>query len=189
MKPSSKYSKMSASINNQQGTAIISALLILMLLSIVAITATNTTTTEKTMVRSEAIFEQNFFLAESAAMEGIQKLANKSSANDLLAAKVAGNGGDNDGLIIPADSVDPFNDEANLDTDADGIFDSDDVLAMETSGLDNSTKRLVVQMPIASGGSLGTGAGISRLYHYTSYGFTEANAGRSLIKVGFKKRF
>ncbi len=189
MKLSSKYSMISASINNQQGTAIISALLILMLLSFIAITATNTTITEKSMVRSEAIFEKSFFLAESAAMEGLQKLANKSDPNDLLAslATQTGSTSDNKDLLVSADANAPHNDEANLDTTGAEGFGPEDIANMESSNVGNATKRMVVQLPIGSGSSLGLGA--SRLYSYTSFGFTEANSGRALIKVGYKKRF
>ncbi len=191
MKLPSKYSEMSVSLNNQQGTAIISALLILMLLSIVAITATNTTTTEKSMVRSEAIFEKSFFLAESAAMEGLQKLANESDPNYLLSELVKNTTDDparTKKLLVSIDKLKSYQDDPSLVKDGNARLEPEnDRDLMEPSNIGDATKRLVVQLPIASGSSLALGA--SRLYQYTSFGFTEANSGRSLIKVGYKKRF
>ncbi len=169
---------------NEQGTAIVAALLVLLLLTFVALMATDTTTTEKAVVRSDAVFEQDFFLAESAALEGIQKLANENSPEELLAARLTGSA-KNANLLRAADSQEPDNDVANLDLNGDNKVDSNDFL--ETSQLDskNSTYRVVVQKPIS--GSLGMES--SRLYDYVAYGYSEGNRGRALVKIGFKKRF
>ncbi len=177
---------MMAAAENEQGTAIVAALLILLLLTFVAIMATDTTTTEKAIVRSDSVFERNFYLAESAALEGIQKLANQSSPPELLAPLVT-TGAANENLLRAADSQDPDNDVANLDISGDNEVDRNDFL--DTSPLDstNNTYRAVVQKPIQSGNSLGMES--SRLYDYVAYGYSEGNRGRALVKVGFKKRF
>ncbi len=171
---------------NEQGTAIVAALLVLLLLTFVALMATDTTTTEKAVVRSDAVFERNFYLAESAAMEGIQKLANENSPQELLAPLLT-SGAKNANLLRAANSQEPDNDVANLDLSGDNEVDSNDFL--ETSQLDskNSTYRAVVQEPIQSGNSLGMES--SRLYDYVAYGYSEGNRGRALVKIGFKKRF
>ena len=171
---------------NEQGTAIITALLILMLLTFIGITATKTTVTEKAVIRSDAVFETSFYLAESAALEGIQKLANESTPDELLAPLITA-ASNNDGLLVSADAQEPENDLANCDSDGDGDIDGNDISDVCMLDPDNTTRRLVVQLPISSGSSLGLGS--SRLYSYASYGLSEAQGGRSMIKIGYKKRF
>jgi hypothetical protein len=177
-------------INNENGVAIVTVLLILMLLTFIGITSTNTTITEKKMVRSLAVFERDFSLAESAAMEGVQKIANESTPEELLAPLVT-SGANNDGLLVSADPLEPENDIKNLDANGDAQIDRNDfsgagVTASEVDAK-NLTFRKVVQLPIASGDSLGLGA--SRVYSYAAYGFSENSGGRAMIKVGYKKRF
>ncbi len=176
-------------IKNEQGTAIIAALLILMLLTFMAISATNTTISEKAMVRSEAIFEQNFYKAESAAMEGVQQLANATSPQNLLAPLSSGT------LLRSADSLEPQSDLANLDTNGDGVIDNLDTFGT-TSNIGPNTYQIVVQLPISSGSSKSLTQTSSRLYNYAAYGLSMADkdsTGRfisvSIVKIGFKKRF
>ncbi len=172
---------------NDHGVAIISALLVLMLLSFVAVVSTYTVLTEKRLNRSQAIFEQSFFLAESAVFEGLQKIENETAVEELLPAKLTGTSNNRD-LLIAADTSEPKNDYENLDMDNDGDFDDADFsVRSEESAMNTDTRRLVVSMPIPPGSSLGVGG--SRLYDYMGYGMTDANGGRVIIKVGFNKRF
>jgi len=173
-------------VKNEQGTAIIAALLILLLLTFVAISATDTAINEKAMVRSEAVFEQNFYKAESAAMEGVQKMTNATLPQNLLAALSS-----NNNLLYSADSTEPESDLANLDANGDGVIDSKDALIkpFDTSDIDPATYRIVIQMPIAPGSSQSLTQANSRLYNYASYGLSLANKGRSIVKIGLKKRF
>ena len=177
-------------IKNEDGVAIVAVLLILMLLTFVGITATNTTTSEKKMVRSEAIFEKDFFLSESAAMEGVQKIANESTPEELLAPLIKP-GANNEGVLVNADSKEPENDIKNLDTDSNNQVDKSDFngspKAISEVDPKNLTFRRVVQLPIQSGDSLALGD--SRVYSYASYGYSENSGGRAMIKVGYRKRF
>lgn len=172
-------------VKNDRGVAMIATILILLLLSIVMVASTNTTITEKRQVRSEAIFERAFFLSESSALEAIQKLANETAPEELLAPLIK-SGANNEDLLVSADKEDPENDLLNLDSDKNGTIDSND--NFDTSEIDpnNETYRVAVQMPIV-GSSLGLDT--SRLYSYISYGYTESNGGRAMVKVGYKKRF
>ncbi len=172
-------------LQNENGTAIISALLILMLLTIVSITATDTTTTEKRIVRSEAVFEQNFYLAESAAMEGVQRIQDGTTNEQLIATMIPVTDADYNNLIIIPDADNPDDDEANLDTNGDGVFDTNDTY--QVTEIDPTTYRVVIQKDIPSGSSIGMGT--SRLYDYLAYGYSEAGNGQVFIKVGVKKRF
>lgn len=174
-------------IRNENGVAIVTALLVLLLLSFVGITSTYTVLTEKRMVRSDAVFEQNFYLAESAAMEGVQRLANESVPEELLSKLLTGTSKNRD-LIIAADDEEPHNLDESLDLIGNDGFNSDDIAEIEESSEVNpNTKRIVTEMPIPSGSSLGLGG--SRLYDYMAYGVSYDYGGRAMIKVGYKKRF
>jgi len=177
---------------NEQGVAIITVLLILVLLTITGIVATKTVINEKRIVRSDAIFEQSFYYAEAASLEGVQKLDNESEPEELLPNM--GQLNDNAGLITAvADIDDPFSEALNLDVDGDGDFDAADleftgVGAFDVSETDiaGDTFRRVVQVP-SDGASLSLGT--SRIYEYMSYGMTTSQGGKATIKLGYRKRF
>jgi hypothetical protein len=173
--------------NNEDGTAIVSALLILMLLTFIALAATDTTINEKSMVRSEAIFEQNFSLAESAALEGIQKLANQSTdeVDELLVAKLTA-ASENKDLLMESDSEGMSDILKVLDTNNDGTIDKND--SLEASELGADSFRAAVLLPINSGDSLSVTSTKSRLYRYNSFGLAEGQNGKILIRIGYKKR-
>lgn len=177
------------SVANQNGTAIITTLLILMLLTFVALMATNTTIDEKNMVRSETVFEQVFDLAESADLEGVQLLAD-SSADCSLEATVTSSCTTN-GILAQADPDDEDNDIANLDINNDGFVSGSGDFYTNTklrSSIDstNNTYKKIYQKKI-EGGSLGLET--SRNYSYNAYGFSEKYNSRVLIKMGYRKRF
>jgi len=174
---------------NEQGTAIITVLLILMLLTFVAITSTNTVINEKAMVRSEAVFEKSFYLAESAALEGVQKMENEPKPEKLLASLVKNDtSASTYGLLYGEDTEKPEDDRIQLADDNSKTSDAELVTNLDPSDIDSAgTYRRVIQKPIASGSSLALGS--SRLYDYVSYGYSMANDGRAMIKVGYKKRF
>ncbi len=171
-------------LGNDQGTAIITALLVVMLLTLVGITATNTTITEKAVVRSEAVFEQDFYLAESAAMEAVQKLENQTTAEELL-PKLMEAGAENEDLLTEAEEDGPTDELTLLDSDNDNDIDgNDDFELSETDTASTTYRRAALLKPE---GSLGLGS--SRLYSFFAFGLSESNGGRSLIKVGYNKRF
>jgi hypothetical protein len=174
-------------LGNENGTAIVAALLILLLLTIVALTATDTTVNEKAMVRSEAIFEQNFSLAESASLEGVQKLDNKGNdqVDELLVAEITV-ASDNYALLLESDSAATQEILALLDTNNDGVIDSNDTL--EVSELNAETFRAAVLLPIDSGDSISVTAASSRLYTYNSFGISEHRNGKVMVRVGYKRR-
>jgi hypothetical protein len=56
--------------------ALFAALVLLVLISIIGISASRVANTEISMARNELIYQRNFFLAEGAAMEATDRLAN-----------------------------------------------------------------------------------------------------------------
>ncbi len=182
-----KWMKSFQPFNNEKGSAIVSALLILMLLTFIALAATDTTINEKSMVRSEAIFEQNFSLAESSALEGIQKLANqdKDEVDELLTAKVTA-ASENKDLLMESEDEGVAEILDILDTNHDGTIDKND--SLEASELGSDTFRAAVLLPIDTGDSLSVTATSSRLYRYNSFGFSEGQNGKVMIRLGYKRR-
>lgn len=172
---------------NEDGTAIVTALLILMLLSLVAVTATDTTVNEKAMVRSEAVFEQNFSQAESSALEGLQKLASKGNdeIGNLLPKRLA-LGSDNKDLLLDSESEEVGDILKVIDTNNDSVVDKTD--ALEHSELNTNALRTAVMLPIAVGDSLSVTTAKSRLYRYNTFGLSDDLGGKALICIGYKRR-
>lgn len=177
-------------LKNQDGTAIVAALLILMLLTFVALTATDTTINEKSMVRNEAVFEQNFSLAESAALEGLQKLASKNNEEieELLPSRLSTTS-TNKNLLMDSDSEEMEDILKKLDGAAgDKVIDKKDSSRFEKSQLGAETYRSAIMLPIASGDSLSLTTAKSRLYRYDTFGLSDDFGGKALIKIGYKRR-
>jgi Tfp pilus assembly protein PilX len=176
-------------LGNEKGVAIIAALLILMLLSLVAITFTDTTITEKAIVRSEAVFERAFYKAESGAMEGVQKLANESAVKELLPA--LDDATNNADLLASVPRGDREDNVAMTDTDGDSKFTLADVAGWDDSEVDTRTYRRVV-LPDGGGGVGHEGSlkvTAPRDYHYSAFGYSDADNGSAMIKVGYVKHF
>jgi len=176
-------------LRNQDGTAIVAALLILMLLTFVALTATDTTINEKAMVRNEAVFEQNFSLAESAALEGLQMLASKNNdaMNELIPSRLSV-ASMNKNLLINSESAEMADILKNLDATGDKVIDKNDCSRFEKSPLGAETYRLAVMLPIASGDSLSLTTARSRLYQYDAFGLSNDFGGKALVLIGYKRR-
>lgn len=174
-------------LNNENGTAIVAALLILMLLTFVALTATDTTVNEKAMVRNEAVFEHNFAQAESAALEGLQKLASKSNnqIEDLLPKRMSATS-DNKDLLLDSESDEMGDIVKTVDINNDGVINKTD--ALEVSELNGHAFRTALMLPIAVGDSMSVTSAQSRLYRYNTFGLSDDLGGKALIRIGYKRR-
>ncbi|WP_319585227.1 pilus assembly PilX N-terminal domain-containing protein [uncultured Desulfobulbus sp.] len=194
-------------LGNENGTAIVTALLILMLLTFVALTATDTTVNEKAMVRNEAVFEQNFAQAESAALEGLQKLASKKNDEmEALVPKRLSGTSDNKDLLTDSDSDEVADIMDVLDVNGDGVVDKNDIYTdsngnkkfdageelataqFEPSKQGTEVFRSGMMLPIAIGDSLSLTTAKSRLYRYNMFGLDEELGGKAMIKIGYKRR-
>jgi hypothetical protein len=202
-----KRPDMTRLLNEEQGTAIVAALLILLLLTFVAISATDTTINEKAMLRSEALFEQNFSLAESAALEGLQKLASKDNDDiDDLNPNLISSTSTNKDLVVGIDSEEMADIVDLLDESGDGVIDKNDFYtdsngngkfdateklanpSFEKSDIGSETYRSAIMLPIAESDSLGIAGTKSRLYRFNTIGLSEDNGGKSMILIGYKRR-
>ncbi len=167
--------RMISNLNNEEGSAIVITLIILVLLTMIGITATDNTVIELQIVRNEAIYKQNFYRAESAVIE----LGQIMEDNDLLASY--------DWLT---------NKTAALDMEVVGNWDltAGTGNAQLSNNIDagdptNYTAQAAISNGVAGGGSLDmTG---TNLYDYSVYGLFNSTVrqGRSLIMMGYRKRF
>ena len=177
-------------LNNEEGSAIVIALIILVLLTMIGITATDNTVIELQIVRNEAIYRQNFYRAEAAVIEAAEILEDTTNTADLFPATTtyswlqsnAFANADMTNINNWKDGADPPNwpfantaSSNNMDNVAD---------------LQNNTRYAAISNGIAGGSSLSMTGG-SNLYSYSVYGLFDSTSGegRSLIMMGYNKRF
>jgi len=171
--------KIISTLNNEEGSAIVIALIILVLLTLLGTVSTNDTVIELQIVRNEAIYRQNFYKAEAAVFElgqimeepttnlatpaSFDWLTDKSTAADM---EVVGNwnwaAGGNSQL------------SHNMNDAGDAA---------------NNTTQAAISNGVAGGGSLDMTA--TNLFDYSVYGLFNSTVGqgRSMIMMGYRKRF
>ena len=182
--------RMISKLNNEEGSAIVIALIILVLLTMIGITATDNTVIELQIVRNEAIYTQNFYRAEAAVIEAGEILEDTTNTADLFPSTTtytwlesnASANADMTDINNWKDGADPPNwpfantaSSNNMDNAAD---------------LRNNTRYAAISNGIAGGSSLSMTGG-SNLYSYSIYGLFDSTSsqGRSLIMMGYNKRF
>lgn len=148
-------------INNQNGSTIVMAMLILAVVTILGISSINTSTTELQIVRNERIYQQNFYMAESAALEGLQFLESELVTEAMLDNK-------NFPSVVP-------------DINDSGTWHVSLTLS------DPNVKYGVVETNIALKSSLDMTA-TSQLFDYIGRGEGAFNNGKVTIEIGYRKR-
>jgi hypothetical protein len=70
-------------LKNEDGyLTIVAALVILALLTVIGISASRVAGTEATLARNEVVYKRNFYLAEGAALEAADRLANNGNLKE-----------------------------------------------------------------------------------------------------------
>jgi len=160
-------------IKNEEGSAIVVALMILMVVTIIGVSSSNTTTVELQIVRNDGIYKQNLYLAEAAAQEAIQRIWNLSRSDPILLENRSPVWLNN----INMGDIDNWdNDEA----------DGDDTALISSTDPDASLA--VVDAGIAAGGSLDISAE-TNAHDFAVYGLGNRNNGRVFIQIGYRERF
>jgi type II secretory pathway pseudopilin PulG len=166
-------------LNNQQGSALIIALIVMAVLSMVGLSAINTATVENTIVRNERIYQENFYLAESSVNEAAQKIEIETNGDNLVPR--------NSSWIWIHDVLDSSGNPVDF-TEAGNWLHAD-------SSNDNSEQAAVsdqafystVNKGVRRGSSLDIGA--TRLYEYAVFGHGKSKNGSVIIEIGYLKRF
>lgn len=152
--------------NREKGSIIIIALILLMLVTLMGVSITQTASIEMRVAGNERDYKQNFYLAEAAAMEALQRLDN-AGEDDLKPATTTF------GWLY------------------DTSTDLEDKPTMAASGvvspLDPNTRYGAVARGITGGASLSM-TSTSQLFSFDAYGYSE-DRGRAHIVAGYKRRF
>ena len=170
-------------LKNEEGSVIVIALLILVLLTIIGISGTNTTVTELGIVRNEAIYKQNFFRAEAAAVNAAQLLEDEDNAT-LLRDLPYGPYGQGINRWLRNDFND-LPDPGNIASDANW----DDGIDFSEEAIDSDNRYLAFHQGVASGSTLGMGG--STLHDFSLFGRSQKNGvgGAAIIEMGYRKRY
>jgi hypothetical protein len=164
-------------IKNEEGSAIVVALLTLMVVTIIGVSASNQTTSELQVVRNEGIYKQNLYLAEGAAQEAIQKIWNLSREDPFALEDK-----DPDFLNTPTAAMDDV-----TNWDADGADGDDTAELSVTVDPNNPPQHAAVDTGIADDGSLEMTA--TSVHTFFVYGLSEAANGRVFIQIGYRERY
>jgi hypothetical protein len=160
-------------LKNEEGSAIVVALMILMVLTIIGVSSSKTTTVELQIVRNDGIYKQNLYLAEAAAQEAIQRIWNTSRSDPILLEEKA---------PVWLNTIDM----ADIDNwDDDGAGGNDTALI---SSVDPDASLAVVDTGIAAGGSLDISAE-TNVHEFAVFGLGNRNNGRVFIEIGYRERF
>lgn len=161
-------------LTNEQGSAIVIALMLLSLLTVMGIWSTRKSNIETMIAGNEVARKQTFYRTESGVIEGgfaIEEAASgdlSSWAPDWLTE-----------ASIAPDMTDP----ANWDFDLVG---GDDTAV--PSSLDGDVGYCALDKGITSGDSL-LMTGATQVRTYAIYSFHDSRNGQALMEVGYKRRF
>ncbi|MCA1784987.1 MAG: pilus assembly PilX N-terminal domain-containing protein [Desulfobacteraceae bacterium] len=156
---------------NENGSALLLVMVMMAVLTIMGLSVINTATMENKIARNERIYQENFYMAESAALEGLQllDLAPGDQLNDKTFSSLV--------WLKKKDNNLDMTDITNWDTTT-------------NAGISNyfpQARYAVVQAGIVPVASLDMTAK-SHLYGYVARGYHESNNGRTMIEIGYRKR-
>jgi type II secretory pathway pseudopilin PulG len=162
------------SLNNENGSAIVIALMLLALLTVMGIWSTRKSNIETLIAGNEVARKQTFYRTESGVIEGGFAIE-EAAATDLKAWTP-------DWLTEKSVAVD-MTDPDNWDFDQVG---GDDTAVPTT--LDGEVGYCAIDKGITSGDSL-LMTGATQVRTYAVYSFHDSRDGQSLQEVGYKRRF
>lgn len=173
-------------LGNQEGSAIVFAVMILVLLTIMGLMATNINVTENLIVRNDSIYKRNFYRAEAAANEAALRIEN-SLQNDYnqMISTIA--------WLTGLNAVD-YTDttiwdwlSANPNAAVPEIINTSNNTTLGGALPSDATYMAMAFRGVSIGSSLKL-TGATKLYAFTAYGLCQ-DQGETLISVGYRKRF
>lgn len=155
---------------NEDGSIILIVLIVLMLVTMMGLSSTTTSTIEIQVADNAKKYKENFYTAEAAVMEGLQRI-------DLAPVEEI--------KLNQATTLNWIN-TANYAVDA---TDATDVAAHAAAASTGSGIYYATSQGFTTGTSLGM-TGTSQLYTFAVHGVVDnGTRGRSHIEVGYKRRF
>ena len=165
-------------INNEEGSAIVLALIMLAVLTIIGISSSTTSTVELKIVRNEKIQQINFYDAEASVYETAQRMEQESNPEQQLIPDTSTYDWLNDNVVdfsVPSNWMDLGAGSGNINDNCD------------TSLINPNVLRSAVAKGVRTGSSLDIGS--TRLYEFSIFGLSQVNNGRAVIEIGYLKRF
>lgn len=159
-------------MNNEEGSAILIALLVLAAVTVIGFTSSNVSLIEQRIVQNEQIGVSNFYLSESAALESLQWLDLAQNPED----------------IVPFTTPYPWlNDVGTWDFSVSGVWDTVSTPNASVSTVDpTAAKYAVNMMGTDSKSTLSLNA--TRVYKFEAFGLSEQSQSEAIIQVGYNKR-
>jgi len=162
---------------SQSGSVLVITLLVMVAVMVLGVASLQTTSVELNIARNEREIRETFYLAEGAAMEGIQRLK-AVPAVDLEERVFFWH---HDRESIGNDKI-GFRDPAQWQMDSGARSPN-----CMRSAIDPDTYFAAVNWGVAPGGSLvQTG---SRLYHHRVYGLCTKHGGNQRVEIGYFLRY
>jgi hypothetical protein len=162
------------SLNNENGSAIVLALMLLALLTVMGIWSTRKSNIETLIAGNEVARKQTFYRTEGGVIEGGFAIAD-ADTNALRGRTPA--------WLYEASAAPDMTDPANWDFDQVG---GDDTAVPTT--IDPEVGFCALDKGITSGDSL-VMTGATQVRTYAVYSFHDSRMGQALIEVGYKRRF
>jgi hypothetical protein len=173
-----------ACLENEEGAAILISLMVLMIVTIIGVSSSSKTTTELQIVRNDGVYKQNFYQAEGAAHEVIQRIWEQAQE---------------DTYPLENRSLLPWlNNIADVDADNDDRIDMiASSFVWDYDGADNDDNADVSSLPdtIMSAVDEGicddcslemTGTNV---HDFALFGVSQFNGGRAVIQIGWRTRY
>lgn len=164
--------KLNFPVTNNEGSIILMVLMIMALLSLVGTTAINNSNTELLRAKNDLVYQQNFYLAEGAAMQAVEELENSEDPQ-------------ND----PPDWLDTGSEELEeVEGNVSKYWENNDVTIPQSAVVNGNgnTFYLGISKGIAPGSSLAMHR--SKLYQYTISGLS-GNKQTAIIAISYRKPF
>lgn len=162
--------KMISNLNNEEGSVIIMALIVLVALTMIGIVSTDNTVVELQIVRNETIYRQNFYRAESAVIEGAQVMEDST-------------------LTIPPSLpwIQKTTTAPNMENVSNWNPGNSNLSNNMNNPLTNETRYAAIFIKKVGSKKM---TNPDSLYLYHVYGlFDSTSQGRSMIRMGYNKRF
>jgi hypothetical protein len=161
---------------NQRGSTLVVVLLVMVSISILGVMSLNISSVELEISKNERLMREAFYLAESAALEGVQRLVDAPRID--LEDKIYAWHHDED--TVDCDQID-FRDPQQWDIDG---RDEDNA---KQSALDPQSYFVAVEHRLATGSSAVVTE--SRLYMNQVYGLCRKHKALDLVEIGYQLRY
>lgn len=163
-------------VKQHDGSIVLIAVLMLLAISIFGIVSLNTSAVELYIARNERDLREILYLAESAAMEGVQRLLDTKTI-DLEETHLFWHHSITDLADMEIDFRNPAHWKLNGDAEDNGC----------PSSISPHTYMAAVEWDVATGGSLVVTE--SRLYVNRIYGLCRKNGADDIVEIGYRLRY